>query len=51
MIPGVVASETGGAQTNVVLAKLGLQGCNIKKYSELERFWKSRPQRVKALYR
>ena len=41
MIPQVVASERGRAQTNNVTALLGLYDCNVIDKNEVEDGWKA----------
>ena len=50
MIPLVVAIERGIAQTNIVLAMLGLKDHNNYDYYEMEAVWKVIPKGVKVPY-
>ena len=49
MIPSVVTSEGGIAQTSVVSATLGLQGPHTDLRVEVEADWKAVPKKVKVL--
>ena len=49
VIPQVVASERGIAQTSMLLCR-GVVGLTERRLSEVEGVWKTPPKRVKAPY-